>query len=79
MSNSRSGNKGHAGGTGNGNDTAKTGNASGSHVKEARCPSYEPPPSDQEHRGKHPPNKIYTGPKDMHPHHDTRSKQSDKG
>lgn len=45
----------------NANDTGKTGNDSGSNVKEARGPSYV------EHHGKHPPNELYKGPKDMHP------------
>lgn len=45
----------------NANDTGKTGNDSGSNVKEARGPAYD------EHRGKHPPNTMYKGPKDMHP------------
>jgi hypothetical protein len=56
-----------------GNDTGKSGNDSGSHVKEARGPSYV------EHHGKHPPNKIYTGPKDMHPPEQTQRRNSDKG
>ena len=42
------------------NDSGKSGNDSGSHVKEACGPSYE------ERHGKHPPNKIFTGLKDMH-------------
>jgi hypothetical protein len=75
MSNSKAG----GGNKGSANDTGKHGNASGSHVKEARGPSYKPPASDQEHSGKHPPNKIYTGPKDMQPHVKTGSRQSDKG
>jgi hypothetical protein len=44
-----------------GNETGKTGNDSGSNVKEARGPSYV------ERHGKHPPNKLYKGPKDMPP------------
>lgn len=44
-----------------GNPTGKSGNASGPDVKEATGGSYE-----QSGRGKHPKNKIYTGPKDMH-------------
>jgi hypothetical protein len=63
------GNRQHGGG---GNDTGKTGNASGSNVKEARGPSYE------EQHGKHPPNKLYTGPKEMHPKQKPRG-NSDKG
>ena len=43
------------------NSTGKTGNDSGSRVKEARGPSYE------EHHGKNPPNTLFNGPKDMHP------------
>lgn len=62
-----------SGNKGSGNDTGKSGNDSGSNVKEARGPSY------QEHHGKHPPNKIYTGPKDMHPPKQTGPRQSDKG
>jgi len=56
-----------------GNTTGKTGNDSGSNVKEARGPAYE------EHHGKHPPNKIYTGPKDMHPPKQVPQRNSDKG
>lgn len=41
------------------NEQGKSGNDSGSRVKEARGPSYV------ERHGKHPPNKIYTGPKDQ--------------
>jgi hypothetical protein len=44
---------------------SKSGNDSGSDVKEARGPSYE------SSGGKHPPNEIHKGPKDLHP----RSKQ----
>lgn len=59
---------------GSANDTGKSGNASGSNVKEARGPSYE------ERHGKHPPNKQSTGPKDMHPQKEQPgSRQSDKG
>lgn len=65
--------------TGGANATGKNGNDSGSHVKEARGPSYSAPPSDQEHHGKHPPNKLYTGPKDMHPPKQGGPRQSDKG
>jgi hypothetical protein len=46
-----------AGSKNSGNLTGKNGNASGSDVKEARGPSYK------ERDGKHPPNKLYTGPK----------------
>lgn len=42
------------------NYTGKTGNDSGSRVKEARGPSYI------ERHGKHPPNTLYKGPKDLH-------------
>jgi hypothetical protein len=41
------------------NDTGKSGNDSGSRVKEARGPSY------QERHRKHPPNQLFTGPKEM--------------
>ena len=60
------------GSKGSPNDTGKSGNDSGNDVKEARGPSYEhqqgvvPSDKNEEHQGKHPPNKIYTGPKDMH-------------
>ena len=55
------------------NDTGKTGNASGSGVKEARGPSYA------ERHGKHPPNALYKGPKDTHPPKQTTRRNSDKG
>lgn len=41
------------------NQTGKSGNDSGPNVKEARGPSYDT----KGRRGKHPPNKIFTGPK----------------
>lgn len=57
-----------SGNKGSANDTGKSGN-----VKEARGPSYE------ERYGKHPPNKQYTGPKDMHPQKEqSGTRQSDK-
>jgi hypothetical protein len=69
------------------NATGKSGNDSGSKVKEARGPSYasrqgdSPSDKNEQHQGKHPPNKIYTGPKEMHPERDTSrgNRQSDKG
>jgi len=69
------------------NDTGKSGNDSGSNVKEARGPAYEhqqgalPEDKNEEHQGKHPPNKIFTGPKDMHRTQNTGpgNRQSDKG
>lgn len=59
--------------TGSGNDTGKSGNDSGSNVKEARGPSYD------ERHGKHPPNTLYKGPKDMHPPKQPTQRNSDKG
>jgi hypothetical protein len=56
-----------------GNDLGKSGNDSGSNVKEARGPSYV------ERHGKHPPNQIYKGPEDLHPPKQTRRGNSDKG
>jgi hypothetical protein len=72
---------------GNPNDTGKSGNDSGSDVKEARGPSYQhqqgnlPGDKNEQHQGKHPPNKIYTGPKDMHRtlNKGPGNRQSDKG
>ncbi|WP_194726894.1 hypothetical protein [Noviherbaspirillum malthae] len=69
------------------NDIGKSGNDSGSNVKEARGPSYEhkqgalPSDKSEEHQGKHPPNTMYTGPKDMHRTLNTGpgTRQSDKG
>jgi hypothetical protein len=56
-----------------GNDTGKTGNASGSNVKESRGPSYD------ERHGKHPPNELYKGPKDLHPPKQGPRRDSDNG
>jgi hypothetical protein len=69
------------------NATGKSGNASGSNVEEARGPSYEhrqgelPSDKNEQHQGKHPPNELYKGPKDLHPERDTQrgNRQSDKG
>jgi hypothetical protein len=77
----RSGSKGTA------NDTGKSGNASGSRVEEARGKSYEhrqgenPSDKNEQHEGKHPPNTIYKGPKDLHKSSDLDrgNRQSDKG
>jgi hypothetical protein len=74
-------------GTGTANDTGKSGNDSGSRVKEARGPSYEHRQGEtskdksEQHQGKHPPNTIYKGPKDLHPPADLDrgNRQSDKG
>jgi hypothetical protein len=78
-----------SGSKGTPNDTGKSGNDSGSRVKEARGPSYEhrqgetPSDKSEQHQGKHPPNTIYKGPKDLHPHPpadlDRGHRQSDKG
>lgn len=56
-----------------GNETGKSGNDSGSHVKEANGPSYV------ERHGKHPPNKQNTGPHEMHPPKQVPQRNSDKG
>ncbi len=69
------------------NATGKSGNASGSNVQEARGPAYEhrqgelPSDKNEQHQGKHPPNTIYKGPKDLHPQPDTErgKRQSDRG
>lgn len=81
------GGKTHSGSKGDANDTGKSGNASGSRVKEARGPSYagqqgaQPSDKSEQHQGKHPPNTINKGPKDLHRSKDTGpgSRQSDKG
>jgi hypothetical protein len=73
--------------SGNANATGKSGNDSGSDVKEARGPSYQHRQGSQqsdkseEHQGKHPPNEIYRGPKDMHRQSPGTpgNRQSDKG
>jgi hypothetical protein len=71
---------------GNENRTGKSGNASGSRVKEARGPSYEhhqgslQSDKTEQHQGKHPPNTVNKGPKDLHPAKAPRgSRQSEKG
>jgi hypothetical protein len=76
-----------SGSKGTANDTGKSGNASGSRVEEARGKSYEhrqgenPSDKSEQHQGKHPPNTIYKGPKDLHPSGDSErgNRQSDKG
>jgi hypothetical protein len=81
------GGKTQSGSKGGANDTGKTGNASGSRVKEARGPSYEhrqgelPSDKNEQHQGKHPPNTMYKGPKDLHPAPNSSpgNRQSDKG
>jgi hypothetical protein len=76
-----------SGSKGTANDTGKSGNDSGSRVKEARGPAYEhrqgetPSDKSEQHQGKHPPNTIYKGPKDLHQSGDPDrgNRQSDKG
>lgn len=78
---------GTTGRKGGGNETGKTGNASGSNVQEAKGPAYEhkqgenPSDKSEQHQGKHPPNTIYKGPKDLHPEPASRpgNRQSDRG
>jgi hypothetical protein len=78
---------GKTGSKGSGNATGKSGNASGSKVKEAKGPSYAhrqgelPSDKNEQHEGKHPPNTIYKGPKDLHTVPDSApgNRQSDKG
>jgi hypothetical protein len=79
--------KTESGSKGNANDTGKSGNDSGSHVKEAQGPSYQhkqgnlPSDKNEQHQGKHPPNTINKGPKDLHRNSNTGpgNRQSDKG
>jgi hypothetical protein len=79
--------KTQSGSKGTANSTGKSGNASGSNVKEARGPSYEHQQGNrqsdksEEHQGKHPPNELYKGPKDMHRtlNKGPGNRQSDKG
>ena len=81
------GGKTHSGSKGDANDTGKSGNASGSNVKEAKGPAYEhrqgenPSDKSEQHQGKHPPNTIFKGPKDSDRNLDTGpgNRQSDKG
>jgi hypothetical protein len=76
-----------SGGKGTANDTGKSGNDSGSRVENAGGKAYEhrqgenPSDKNEQHQGKHPPNTIYKGPKDLHPSGDSErgNRQSDKG